>query len=65
MHLSLDAIDVELIESTPDNEDQFGGRWGWFWHERHMPVRGPFRTPPRRSAISQTGWGRGFQRSRS
>ena len=45
MHLSLEDIDVELIESTPENEDQFGGRWGWFWHECHRPARGPFRTP--------------------
>jgi hypothetical protein len=45
MHLSLDDISVDLIESTSENEDHYSGRWGWFWHESHMPARGPFRTP--------------------
>ncbi|MDB5440559.1 MAG: hypothetical protein JWM33_2986 [Caulobacteraceae bacterium] len=45
MHISCDDIDVEVIESTTDNEDEFGGRWGWFWHESHSTARGPFGSP--------------------
>src|SRR5258706_10562861 len=45
MNISYDDIDVEVIESTPDNEDEFGGRWGWFWHESRSKSRGPFGSP--------------------
>lgn len=45
MNISLDELDVEILESTPDNEDDFGGRWGWFWHECHRRPRGPFGSP--------------------
>ncbi len=45
MHITCEDLDVEVLESTSGNEDQFGGRWGWFWHECHMPPRGPFGTP--------------------
>src|ERR1700722_1949882 len=42
MNIMWDTIDVEVTESTFGNEDHFGGRTGWFWHECHLPRRGPF-----------------------
>lgn len=45
MNMSLGELDVEIIESTADNEDSFGGRWGWYWCEIHNPPRGPFADP--------------------
>jgi hypothetical protein len=45
MNITWDTIDVEVTESTFDNEDDFGGRWGWFWQECHLPPRGPFGSP--------------------
>jgi hypothetical protein len=42
MLMLLDELEIEVTESTLDNEDAFGGRWGWFWHgPRHRP-KGPF-----------------------
>jgi hypothetical protein len=45
MKISLDELDVDIIESTPDNEDAYNGRWGWYWHEAHEKLRGPFTDP--------------------
>jgi len=45
MNIQWDSIDVAVTESTFENEDHFGGRWGWFWHESHFPQRGPFGSP--------------------
>lgn len=45
MNLQIDELSVEIIESDAENEDAFGGRWGWFWHECHRPPRGPFGSP--------------------
>lgn len=44
MLIVLADAEFEVTESTMDNEDAFGGRWGWFWHgPRHRPT-GPFAT---------------------
>lgn len=45
MNITCEDLDVEVMESTPDTEDHFGGHWGWFWHESHLPPRGPFGSP--------------------
>lgn len=45
MNISLEDLDVDVVESTADNEDAFGGRWGWYWHEIHNKPRGPFGDP--------------------
>ena len=45
MNISLEELDVDIIESTPDNEDAYDGRWGWYWHEVHEKPRGPFTNP--------------------
>ena len=45
MNISLGELDVDVVESAPDNEDDFGGRWGWYWRESHSPPRGPFTDP--------------------
>jgi len=42
MLILLEDAEFEITESNMDNEDAFGGRWGWFWHgPRHRPT-GPF-----------------------
>ncbi|MBL8772220.1 MAG: hypothetical protein JNK30_12635 [Phenylobacterium sp.] len=45
MNISLDELDVDIVQSTPDNEDAYDGRWGWYWHEIHERPRGPFADP--------------------
>jgi|GEM_PF-6539178 len=45
MNISLGDVDVDIVESTPDNEDAYEGRWGWYWHELRQKPRGPFRDP--------------------
>jgi hypothetical protein len=38
MLMLLDELEIEVTESTLDNEGALGGRWGWFWHgPRHRP----------------------------
>jgi hypothetical protein len=55
MNISLDELDVDIIESTPDNEDAYEGRWGWYWHEIHEKPRGPF-TDPAEAVFDLAGW---------
>ena len=42
MHVQLEDLDVEIIQTTPDTEDDFDGRRGWFWHDSRRPPTGPF-----------------------
>lgn len=44
MHVQLDDLDVEIIQTTSETEDAFGGRSGWFWHDSRRGPKGPFPT---------------------
>jgi len=46
MNVTMEDLEVEVVESTADNEDDFGGRYGWFWLATSYPARGPFGSAP-------------------
>lgn len=55
MNISLEELDVDIVESTPGNEDAYEGRWGWYWHEIHEKPRGPF-TDPAAAVFDLAAW---------
>jgi hypothetical protein len=44
MHVQIEDLDVEIIRTTSETEDAFGGRPGWFWEDSQRGARGPFPT---------------------